>query len=69
MAQWKYNMIDLPNIECTSEFLNHRSQPKTQAKRSPNHSASQVKEMMIKPFKIEHIYAKDFFVSSIQKAL
>jgi hypothetical protein len=64
-------MIDLPNIECASEHLKHRSQPKTQAKRSPDYSASQDKEIMIKPLEIEYInihkeyiLIKDIFLSS-----
>jgi predicted nuclease of restriction endonuclease-like (RecB) superfamily len=35
--------------------LKHRSQPKTQPKRSPDYSASQDKEIIIKPLKIEYI--------------
>ena len=55
MTQWKYNKIDLPNIECASQPLKHRSQPKTQAKKNPDYSAFQDKEMMIKPLKSEYI--------------
>jgi hypothetical protein len=55
MAQWKYNMTEIPNIECVSQPLKHRPQPKPQAKRSPDYSASQDKEMMIKPLKLEYI--------------
>jgi hypothetical protein len=44
-------MIDLPNKKCASEPLKHRYQ----AKRSPDYSASQDKEMMIKLLKIEYI--------------
>ena len=64
MIQWKHNMIDLPNIECASEHLKRRPQPKTQAKRSPDYSASRDKEIMIKPLEIEYILIKDIFLSS-----
>lgn len=47
-------MIDFTNIECVSEPLNNRFQAKTQAKSSPDYSASQVKEITIKPLKIEY---------------
>lgn len=55
MTKWKYNTIDLSNIECASESINHRSQPRTQAKRSPDYAVSQGKEIMIKPIKVEYI--------------
>ena len=72
MTKWKYNTIDLSNIECASESINHRSQPRTQAKRSPDYAVSQGKEIMIKPIKVEYIniqkgsiLMKNAFLSSI----